>query len=134
MRLMAFSLTTDQIRGRTKTVTRRLGWSDLRPGELLQAVEKSMGLKKGERVRRLAVLRARHVWREPLRAATGAAIDEARLEGFPHLTTEEFIAFFCRSHRGCTWDTVVTRIEFGYVKVAKRFGRVVDAETGEVLR
>ena len=50
MRLMSFSETTDQIRARTKTVTRRDGWDNLRPGERLWAVEKAMGLRKGQKV------------------------------------------------------------------------------------
>jgi hypothetical protein len=52
-RLMSFAHTTDQIRNRTKTVTRRNGWADLKPGELFWAVEKAMGLKPGEKVKRV---------------------------------------------------------------------------------
>lgn len=43
MRNMSFSLTTDQIRGRTKTVTRRLGWRFLQSGDQVQACVKSRG-------------------------------------------------------------------------------------------
>lgn len=43
-------LTTDQVRNRTKTVTRRLGWKFLQPGDIVNAVKKGMGLKKGEKV------------------------------------------------------------------------------------
>jgi hypothetical protein len=64
MRLMSFSLTTPQILARTKTVTRRMGWTFLRPGDLVQAIEKGQGLKKGEHVKRLAVLRIVDVRRE----------------------------------------------------------------------
>lgn len=45
---MSFSHTTDQILNRTKTVTRRLGWENLQPGDRFWAVKKAMGLKRGE--------------------------------------------------------------------------------------
>ena len=32
-RHMSFSMTTEAVRNRTKTVTRRLAWWDLKPGE-----------------------------------------------------------------------------------------------------
>lgn len=38
-RHMSFSMTTEAVRRREKTVTRRLGWSDLKPGTLLWPVE-----------------------------------------------------------------------------------------------
>lgn len=56
MRNMSFSLTTPQMRDRTKTLTRRLGWYSLKPGDRVQAVVKGMGLKKGEKVERLCVI------------------------------------------------------------------------------
>ena len=122
MRHMSFALTTPQILARTKTVTRRLGWTFLKPGDLIQAVEKGMGLKKGEQVKRLAVLRVDNVRREPL---TRLLEDtrfygplEVRKEGFTDLrflSVNEFVEMFCRTHKGCTPDTEVTRIEFEYV-------------------
>jgi hypothetical protein len=115
---MSFSLTTPQILARTKTVTRRLGWQFLQPGDLVQAVEKGMGLRKGERVKRLAVLRIKNVRREPLYFIHFRHIHDTALEGFPLMTNEEFIKFFCRSHKGCTPVTVITRIAFEYVDEA----------------
>ena len=77
-----------------------------------------MGLRKGERVKRLAVLRVVNVRREPMRRMTddvayGTA--ECAREGFPEMTPAEFVAFFCASHRGCTPETEITRIEFEYI-------------------
>lgn len=118
MRLMAFSLTAPQVQARTKTVTRRAGhgWLSLKPGMHVQAVEKGMGLKRGEQVNRLAVLRVRDVRLESL-----LAIDQADViaEGFPHLTPHEFVAFFCRTHRGTQPTDEVVRIEFDYVEGAE---------------
>lgn len=53
MRNMSFALTTDQFLAGTKTVTRRLGWKFLKPGDRVMACEKCMGLRKGEKIRRL---------------------------------------------------------------------------------
>jgi hypothetical protein len=120
VRHMSFSLTTPQMRARTKTVTRRLAsWQNLQPGTLLLAVEKSQGLRKGEKVRRIGVIRVVDVRREPLhllrRARYGRA--EARREGFPELTGVGFLERFC-AHAGCSADALVTRIEFEHVEYA----------------
>ena len=115
---MSFQLTTAQILDRSKTVTRRMGWRFLKPGALIQAVEKGMGLKKGEKVRRLAVLRVVGVTREALRE--GLSQSDVAREGFPEFSPRQFEAMFCKSHKGCTPDTVVTRIEFEYVDEASR--------------
>lgn len=114
MRNMSFMLTTEQIRDRTKTVTRRLGWKTLKAGDRIAACRKCMGLKKGETVEQLAVLRVRSVTREPLCAILDQGIDECAREGFPYMEPERFVDFFCASHKGCKPDSMVTRIEFEY--------------------
>ena len=119
MRNISFALTTDQIRAGTKIVTRRMGWLNLAPGTLLQPVRKGMGLKPGEKIERLrGPIRVTSVRRESLRRM----LDEPRYgqldcfyEGFPDYTPASFIDMFCRSHKGCTPDSVVTRIEFEYL-------------------
>ena len=126
MRNMSFSLTTPQVRSRTKTVTRRLGWLTLKPGELVQAVVRGQGLRKGERVEKLAVIRVTHVRREPLCRLTddvGYGAAEVGLEGFrPHSVylwpPAAFVAMFCATHAGCTPESLVTRIQFVYVERA----------------
>ena len=50
MRNMSFALTKSQIIDQSKDVTRRLGWDFLRVGDLLQPVEKCMGLRPGEQI------------------------------------------------------------------------------------
>lgn len=111
MRNMSFILTTDQIRDQSKTVTRRLGWKFLKPGDLVQAIVKGQGLKKGEKVEKLAVIRVVDVRREPLMKITAA---DCRKEGFPDLVPLEFLAVFCMANK-CQADAEVTRIEFEYV-------------------
>jgi len=67
---MSFTLTTDQVRNKTKTVTRRFAWDGLKPGTKLNAVNKCMGLRKGEKPLLLANIRVVSVRREPLNAIT----------------------------------------------------------------
>lgn len=111
MRNISFSKTTDQVLARTKTVTRRLGWGWLLPGTVLRAVDKAMGLKRGQHPKTLAVIRVVSVRREALSETTDA---EARLEGFPEMTGRDFVAFFCRE-MGTEPHNIVTRIEFAYL-------------------
>lgn len=112
---MSFALTTDQIRARTKTVTRRLGWEFLEPGDLVQAVVKGMGLRKGEKVEKLGVLRVVSKERLPLNEITPL---DVLAEGFPGKSTRDFVAMFCEHNRAkkVRPDTIVTRIEFAYVE------------------
>lgn len=119
MRNMSFALTTDQVRAGTKTVTRRMGWKFLKPGELIQPVRKCMGLKPGEKLEKLRApirvvsVRDESLWYMWLEPAYGDA--ECKLEGFPEMTPLDFIDMFCASHKGCQKDSIVTRIEFEYL-------------------
>jgi hypothetical protein len=110
MRNISFAHTTDQIRNRSKTVTRRLGWRTLRPGTLLRACVKIRGLKPGEALRPLAVIRVVSVRTEPLGAITA---EDVVKEGYSGMTTEEFVAMF-RETMKTTADAEVVRIEFAY--------------------
>jgi len=114
MKHMAFALTTPQVLARTKTVTRRAGhgWLALRRGQLLQAVAKAQGLKKGAHVERLAVLRVLDVRLEVLAAITP---EDVRAEGFGETAPHDFVAFFCRTHTGVQPTTEVVRVAFTYV-------------------
>lgn len=115
-RNISFSLTTPQFLDGSKDVTRRMGWENLKVGDLLRAVEKSQGLKKGEKVKQIGTIRVVGVRREPLRELTdrddGYGFEEVRREGFPTDSPPMFVSFFCHSHKGCTPDSIVTRIEF----------------------
>lgn len=110
MRNISFALTTEQIRNRTKTVTRRLGWKNLKPGTLLQACVKCMGLKPGEKIEKLCVIRVTKVDRVELFWITDEDVER---EGFPGKGWEWFIDLFC-SNMHCHPTTEVTRIEFEY--------------------
>lgn len=118
-RNISFSMTTPQFLDGSKDVTRRIGWHHLRAGDELCAVEKGMGLKKGEKIKRLGTIRVVDVRKEPLDRMTydpeyGGS--ECKREGFPNMVPSEFIEFFCRGHRGAYPKKEVTRIEFERLK------------------
>lgn len=123
MRQMSFMLTTDQLRQQTKTVTRRLGWRDLQPGDLIQPVVKCQGLKKGQRVEKIGgPIRIVSVQSDRLRWLCDPpetwAQQEMAAEGFPGMSGQDFAAMFIRSHKGATLDSNITRIEFEYTEAA----------------
>jgi len=109
-------MTTEQIRNRTKTVTRRKGWRQLQCGTILNACRKCMGLRPGETIEKLATIRVVDVQREPLdlMMSPGYGDGECRMEGFPKMKGPEFVEMFVK-HMGGTSDQEVTRIEFEYV-------------------
>ena len=123
MRNMSFSKTTQQVRDKDKTVTRRFGWGRLRRGEQVCAIEKGMGLKKGEKVVRLATIEVIKTNTERVDAIT---TDDVVKEGFPNLTPEQFIDDVLLKDarikipgtnrtRPARRDDLCNRIEFKYV-------------------
>lgn len=111
MRNMSFMLTQRQFRNKTKTVTRRLGWRYIKPGDLITGCEKCQGLKKGEKIVKLGVIRILSNRRVPLSPITPADVAK---EGFPGMTPVEFVKFFCE-HNKCSPLIKVNRIEFEYI-------------------
>ena len=115
MRLMSFRMTIDQIKDRSKTVTRRFGWKDLHVGTRLCAVDRSpRGMRDGEDVERLAVIEVVSVERGYLDDLEMQFPGDAVLEGFPELTDAEFTRHFCQLMK-IHPHTQVTRVEFRYV-------------------
>lgn len=112
MRNMSFAMTTAQFLDGSKDVTRRFGWWFLKSGDRIRAVEKAMGLKKGEKMKVLGVTEVVSVRREPLYAITE---DDCQREGFPHYTPGMFIDMLTE-HYNCKQDTLCNRIEFKKVK------------------
>lgn len=108
MRRISFSLTKAQFLDGSKTVTRRIGWETLKPGAVLLAVEKAMGLRKGEKQVQLGALEVVSVRRERLDAIIP---EDVIAEGFPEMSCADFVRFFAAGH-GCADDAEVTRIEF----------------------
>ncbi|MEU5763958.1 hypothetical protein [Nocardia sp. NPDC047648] len=112
-RLMSVSLTEDAVRERRKTVTRRMGWLTLTPGTRLTLCRKVMGRRRGEPLVRIVDVQVLSTRRERLDEITQA---EVLAEGFPEMTPPEFVEFFCNSHKGCTPESSVTRIEWRYLE------------------
>jgi hypothetical protein len=108
---MSVSLTEDPVRTRAKTVTRRLGWRYLRPGERLCLCRKVMGRGPGEPLVRIADVEVVSVRVEPLSAVTD---DDVAREGFPGRSAAWFVEFFC-THMRATPHTPVTRIQWRYL-------------------
>ena len=111
-RNMSFALTTEQFKARTKTVTRRFGWWCLKPVDILMGVEMALGLKRGEKVRRLGLIRVVSVRGESLDAIT---LEDCALEGFPDSSPQEFVRMIYE-HYGCNETDRVNRIEFEHIQ------------------
>jgi hypothetical protein len=117
MKRMSFSITTRQFRARTKTVTRRVGWENLRRGEIVMGIEKGMGLKKGEKQVELGKIEI--VSNRPESLALMIADPrygkrEAIKEGFPEMSGRQFVRMFCQA-RKCQPEQRVQRIEYRYL-------------------
>ena len=99
MRRISCAMTTDAVRDRTKTVTRRHvdTWKTLKVGDRLTIVEKAMGLRKGERQVVLAEVEVIDVRVEPItwifREPNGCAD-----EGLQEMSHAEFIRFWTQAH------------------------------------
>ena len=111
-------MTTAQVRARLKDVTRRNGWWDAKPGDVLQGCEKCMGLGLGGKIVYLHRIRLVSARTEPLRRMLDDPIygrEECRREGFPDMAPMEFCLFFIRGHKKMTLDSDVMRLEFEYL-------------------
>ena len=87
-RNISFAMTTQQIKDKTKTQTRRFGWWFLKPGDVLCGVEKAMGLKKGEKIKRLSYIKVISTKKEPLNKLSKKDFIK---ESFTNWTPEQFI-------------------------------------------
>jgi hypothetical protein len=110
-RNMSFAMTTEQFQQQTKTVTRRFGWRFLRPGDEVRGVRKTMGLKKGEKIDPLGMIRIVSTREEPLNEITH---DDVVREGFPGWTPEQFVKMLVNHYR-VDPTSEVNRIEFEYI-------------------
>jgi hypothetical protein len=72
------------------------------------AIEKGMGLKKGEKQVLLGEIEVVDSYRETISRITQ---EDVVKEGFPDWTPDEFIEFYCRGNR-CHQHILCTRIEF----------------------
>lgn len=104
-RLMSFAKTVEQIEAGSKTVTRRDGWAVLKPGDVIECVDRSPRMGKG--FRRLGLRRVVSIRFERLGDITP---EDVTREGFPGKTTEWFVQMYC-APKAPDPDRVVRRIE-----------------------
>ncbi len=110
-RNMSFAMTTEQMYRRQKWVTRRFGWWFLKPGDIVNAVEKGMGLKTGEKIVRICQIKIVETRSEPLNAIDDT---DCILEGLPELDPLDFIEMLTKKYR-CDADKIVNRILFEFL-------------------
>src|SRR5256885_12812561 len=108
---MSVALTEQAVRERRKTVTRRLGWKFLKPGDRLTLCRKVMGRRAGEPLVRVCDVQIVGVRREPLDAI---GPDDVAAEGFTDLSPEQFVAFLCE-HMRCSPSAEGTRVAWPYL-------------------
>ena len=127
-RLMSVAFTEDAVRSRRKTVTRRLGWTFVKPGDRLTLCRKVMGRKSDEPLVRIAEVEVVDVRREPLCAMTdedvareGIAPFDDRFDewldpdGMPNAAS--FVSWYAWTFGVNPYDDV-TRIEWRYLEPA----------------
>lgn len=110
MRRASFAITPRQMLARTKTHTRRLGWTWAKPGMRLRAMVKTRGVRVGDE-RDLGIIEIVEVRREPLNAITQA---DVIAEGFPEWTPDDFVRMFVEANR-CAPDVEVTVVVFRHI-------------------
>ena len=108
-RNISFALTIPQFIDGSKDVTRRFGWWNVKAGDVLMAVEKGMGLKPGESIKRLGLIQVVSTRSEPLDAITP---EDVTREGFPGWTPEQFVDFLVKHYALKNRSKIVNRIEF----------------------
>lgn len=124
-RLMSVAMTTQAVIERRKTVTRRKGWTFLKPGDRLTLCRKVQGRKPGEPLVRIIDVEVVSVRREPLTMLLGNprtsllsyiyGCAEVESEGFPGMAGAEFVQRFFVDAQGMKPSDLVTRIEWRYL-------------------
>ena len=124
-RLMSVAYTEQAVRERRKTVTRRLGWRFLKPGDRLTLCRKVMGRKPDEPLERICEVEVVSVRREPLVAMTDDDVAREGIGPFDDRFDEwyesdgmppsgSFISWYAQTFDVNPYDDV-TRIEWRYL-------------------
>lgn len=116
MRHMSFFYTQDQVRAGTKTETSRKGWEFLKPGDKVMAVEKGMGLKKGEKIVRIRPIEI--VKNEPIMCRQRFYTKKnVKAEGFGNMRADIFIEKILVKKCKCKHNERLNRLTFKYIEV-----------------
>lgn len=115
---MSVALTEDAVVARRKTVTRRLGWWFLRPGDRLTLCRKVMGRRHRDGtvdpLVRLAEVEVSGIRLERLDEVTDEDVIREGFGEFPVSDAVDFVAFFTK-HMRCEPGSIVARIEWRYL-------------------
>lgn len=135
MRNMSFFLSTEQFKKRTKDVTRRTGWGQAKPGDVVMGCRKCQGIKRGT-LERLGPIIFKSVKSEKLSEIQDYPQSEIEREGFKGKDAFWFIAHM-RDSIGVPPTAIVQRIEYGYLDDAPTiedwsvgYGRVAGISQG----
>lgn len=118
---MHFGETTEAIRQRRQTVTRRLepNFVHLKRGDIIEAVAEYWMLHCPIAVPIMVRLEVVSVRLEPLRRLTDDAVygeTESRLEGIsPSVSVRARVSHIFYRHKASSLDTLIARIEFRYL-------------------
>lgn len=118
-RNMSFAMTTPQFKSREKDVTRRFGWWHAKAGDVYNGVEKAMGLKPGESIKRLGLIEVVSAVPEPLNRMIlepEYGLEEIKREGYPFGITDpqEFVERLAKYYNK-PLEAPINRIEFKYL-------------------
>lgn len=130
-RLMSVALTEQAVVERRKTVTRRLGWYKIKPGDRLQLVRKSMGRRRADgTVDPLVRLALVEVVATEVVRLDGPRLDDVDVaaEGFAGWTPAQFVEMFTTAMR-CVAHHPVNRIEWRYLDVCPRCGHRLSLQS-----
>jgi hypothetical protein len=120
---MSFALTTDAVKARTKTVTRRLGWKFAKAGDRILAVDK-LRTKNAQKLGVIEIVNVRREWLWEIYSylidpnvtkPIFEQVNETTREGFPNMSGLQFADMFRQMHKLDDDDVQVTRIEFRYI-------------------
>lgn len=118
-RLMSVAYTEEQVRARTKRVTRRAGWTHAKKGDRLILCRKVMG-RQGAPLVRIVTVEVLDVRRERLarllEEPSSYGPEEVALEGFPGMLPHDFVHQFFVDAQGIYPSDEVTRIEWRYLE------------------
>jgi UTP-glucose-1-phosphate uridylyltransferase len=121
---MSFALTTDAVKARTKTVTRRLGWKFAKAGDRILAVDK-LRTKNAQKLGVIEIVNVRREWLWEIYSylidsnvtkPVYEQVNETTREGFPNMSGLQFADMFRQMHKLDDDDVQVTRIEFRYIE------------------
>lgn len=120
MRHMSFALTQNEYVSRIKDLTRRDGWTNLKPGDSFVGVDRVMGFQKGEHPVKfhpsVCISNAPEPLNDIVKRPFRDGHFEVAREGFPAWigNETEFVKLYVKCNGGPE-DKIINRIEFRHI-------------------